>query len=192
MQDFLNKERHAKTSTIVRRILLVFVGLVLGLNVYHWNANRLVGNAMPMPFGFGAAVVLSGSMEPALSVNDLAIIKESDTYSEGDIVVYQTGQELIIHRIIGISDGTVYTQGDANNVQDTPIDLSLIKGRLLMHVPAIGALIRFLKTVPGTMIVLGIAIVLMELSWKKEKAKDIEDIEAIKREIRKLREEQEK
>ena len=192
MQNFFKREKRAKTSTIVRRMLFVFVGLVLGLNVYHWNAYKLVGNAMPTPFGYGAAVVLSGSMEPTLSVNDLVIIKEADVYAEGDIVVYQTGKDLIIHRIIGIEDGMVYTQGDANNAQDTPTDVSQIKGKLLLHIPIVGALVRFLKTVPGTVIVLAIAIVLMELSWKKEKAKDIEDIEAIKREIRKLREEQEK
>ena len=45
----------------------------MGINVYLWNASSLAGNAMPMPFGFGMAVVLSGSMEPVLSVNDLLL-----------------------------------------------------------------------------------------------------------------------
>ena len=179
-----------KTLIILRRILLVVVGLILGLNVYHWNASKLVGDAMPMPLGVGFSVVLSGSMEPTLKVNDLVVIKAAETYDVGDVVVFQSGKELIIHRIVQIDETSVLTQGDANNVVDAPIDISMIKGRLVFHIPAVGAIVRIIKTLPGTVVLLAIALVLLELSWKKEKNKDIEDIEAIKNEIRLLREEQ--
>ena len=59
---------------ILRVLLLAVCGLVLGLNIYSANAKSLVGNHLPMPFGYGAAVVLSGSMEPTLSVGDLILV----------------------------------------------------------------------------------------------------------------------
>lgn len=190
MRHNSKKKKSAKPSILLRRVLLAFIGLILGLNVYQWNANSIVGNAMPMPFGVGISVVLSGSMEPTLKVNDLVIIKEADVYAIGDIIVYQSVSDLIIHRIVDLADGHVWTQGDANNVMDAPIEMSMIKGKMVVRIPAVGAIARVLKTVPGTIMMLAAAIVLLELSWKKEKSKDMEDIEAIKREIRELRKEQ--
>ena len=40
-----------KRYGVLRRVLLVIISLVLGINVYLWNASSLAGNAMPMPFG---------------------------------------------------------------------------------------------------------------------------------------------
>ena len=64
-----------KIKDVLRWLLIVVCGLILGVNVYLANANSLVGNQLPMPFGYGAAVVLSGSMEPEFSEGDLIIVK---------------------------------------------------------------------------------------------------------------------
>ena len=62
----------SKLKKLLPRLLCyLLISLVLGGTAYSWNARRLAGNAMPMPFGVGLSVVLSGSMEPTLSVNDL-------------------------------------------------------------------------------------------------------------------------
>ena len=60
-----------KIKSIVRLVLIAICGGILGLNLYSANANKLVGNQLPMPFGYGWAVVLSGSMEPAMQIGDL-------------------------------------------------------------------------------------------------------------------------
>ena len=57
-------------KNIIRIGLLALCGAVLGVNLYFANAGSLLGDKLPMPFGYGAAVVLSGSMEPALSKGD--------------------------------------------------------------------------------------------------------------------------
>ena len=62
-------------SSVARYIILGLLAVVIGLNVFSLNATRLAGDAVPMPFGFGGSVVLSGSMEPALSVGDLLIVR---------------------------------------------------------------------------------------------------------------------
>ena len=180
-----------KRYGVLRRVLLVIISLVLGINVYLWNASSLAGNAMPMPFGFGMAVVLSGSMEPVLSVNDLLFIKETEDIRTGDIVVYQNGHELIVHRIISISGDTVQTHGDSNSTPDFAINISSIKGKVIGHVPLVGLVVRALKTPFGVICVLTAAFVLLEFSYRREREKDDKDLEAIKEEIRRLRREQE-
>ena len=90
-----------------RLLLLILCGVILGVNVYLANANSLVGNQLPMPFGYGAAVVLSGSMEPEFSKGDLIVVNETDTYEVNDIVVFQDGNSLVVHRIINIDGETI-------------------------------------------------------------------------------------
>lgn len=185
----LEKRRKTSPRTWLRRILLVGIGLLVGVNVYRWNASALAGNALPMPFGIGTAVVMSGSMEPTLSVNDLVIISQSEHYEVGDIIVYQSEDSLVIHRIVEIEDEMVTARGDANDISDAPISEIYIKGKLLMAVPHLGGVARALKSLPGTLILLVAAILLFELSWRREKAGDEEKLDAIKEEIRALQQE---
>ncbi len=185
------KQAKKNKSALWRRLALMAVGIILGVNAYLANAKGLAGNQMPMPFGTGVAVVLSGSMEPALGVNDLIIVREADGYQVGDIVVYQSGNTLVVHRVIASDGKTVITQGDANNIADAPIAAGTIKGKVIAHIPAVGLAVNALKTPVGTLLMLLAAFALTELSFRKEKDRDERELEAIKEEIRRLREEQE-
>ena len=180
-----------KLLAILRRIVLALAAIIFGVRVYAWNAESLVGNRMPMPFGYGAAVVLSGSMEPVLSVNDLIIAKETEEYALGDMVVFQDGDSVVVHRVVALDEETVQTKGDANNVADAPIGREMVKGKVIAHIPEAGYVVTFLKTPVGIFTVLAAAVALMELSYRKEKQKDDDELERIKAEIRKLKDEQE-
>ena len=142
----------ARRKVILRRIGLALLGLLLGVNVYVLNARSVGGNHLPMPLGFGAAVVQSGSMEPTYCKGDLLFIKPAAQYAVGEIVVYQSGGSLVVHRILSLDGSTVITQGDANNAPDAPFDVSCIKGRVVGRIPAIG-----------------LAILLVELSFRRAK-----------------------
>ena len=183
------KKKKSSVGPLIFRIVIILVaGLTVGLSVFSWNAQRLVGNQLPMPFGFGASVVLSGSMEPTLHIDDLVFVTEQDTYENDDIVVYQNGSMLVIHRIISMDGEEVVTKGDANNAADDPIDVSQIKGKLSFRIPYIGIVIKYIKTVPGTILILALAIFLMYRSRRKEKDKDRDELEKIVAEIRRLQE----
>lgn len=182
--------KKTKLLAVIRRIVLALAAIVFGVRVYAWNAESLVGNRMPMPFGYGMAVVLSGSMEPALSVNDLIIAKETEHYGIGDMVVFQDGNSVVVHRVVTLDEETVQTKGDANNVADAPIGRELVKGKVIAHIPAAGYAVNFLKTPVGIFAILAAAVVLMELSYRKEKQKDDDELERIKAEIRKLKDEE--
>lgn len=171
-------------------VLLIAVSVILGVNIYSWNAKSLTGNAMPMPFGYGGAVVLSGSMEPTIMVDELIIVKEEPIYKVGDIVVYQNGKIPVVHRIVNMADGILTTRGDANNVDDAPIELSQVKGRVIAHIPYVGTLVRILKTPVATILLILGAVLMVELPYMKEKEEKEEELAKIKEEIRRLKEEQ--
>ena len=175
---------------ILRTLLIIFVSLVVGFNLYTWNAQSLIGNTLPMPFGYGAAVVLTGSMEPTIHVNDVILVAEQPTYAENEIAVYQSGSILVVHRILDITDGMVTTKGDANNAPDAPIELSAVKGKVVGVIPGVGGIVKILKTPTATAIMLVGAVLLLEASFRKDKAKGDDQLEKIKEEIRKLKDEQ--
>lgn len=184
-----NKKKLSLRNTALRTVLFVIISLVLGVSIYRWNAKSLMGNELPMPFGYGISVVLSGSMEPVLSVDDLVFIRKTQDVEVGDIIVYQSGHQLIIHRVIETDGDTFLTKGDANNVADEPVNRSSVKGVMVGSIPFIGKIVRVLKMPAGSIGVLAAAFVLAELSYRREQRQDDEELEQMKEEIRRLKNE---
>ena len=183
--------KNKKFLPVLRMAFLIIVSLVVGLKIYAWNARSLTGNVLPMPFGYGGAVVLSGSMEPAIMVDELIIVKAEDSYEVGDVVVYQSGSMMVVHRIMDMDGERVITRGDANNMDDSPVELAQIKGKVIYHIPKVGGVVRILKTPVATLILIVAAVLSVELPYQRDKEKKDEELERIKEEIRRLKEEQE-
>ena len=176
-------------TPVARYLILTVLAVAIGVNVFSLHASRLAGNAVPMPFGVGASVVLSGSMEPALSVGDLLIIRQQENYETGNIVVYQSGTMPVVHRIVAMSDGIVTTRGDANNATDKPFPADAIKGKVVAAIPLIGYVAWALKSPVAVVIMLAAAVLLVEWSFHTGKSEKEEEKEKLKAEIRALMEE---
>ena len=185
----MKNKTKSRVKTVIRIILLTLAALIVGLNLYSINASRLAGDMVPMPFGVGAAVVLSGSMEPEFSVGDLLIIAKSDSYAVRDIVVYQDGRMAVTHRIVSITGDEVITRGDANNTEDSPIGIEQIKGKVILAIPLVGYAVDAIKTPIGTLCILALAMFFLERSFQAEKRKGQKEIDAIKAEIERLKQE---
>ena len=141
---------------------------------------------MPMRFGIGAASVLSGSMEPTLHKNDLVLVRAAEHYAPGEIVVWQDGRSLTVHRIVEINGEQLTTRGDANNTDDEPIACSAVRGRVIARIPLLGGALRSLKTPVGTWLLLGMALLLLGLPVRQERVFDAGEIEEIGNEIERL------
>lgn len=90
-------------------------------------------------FGYRAVCVLSGSMEDTLSVGDVVIIKEDESYYINDIISFRESSEIITHRIVAITDTGFMTKGDANNTVDSEIvRKENIIGKEVLIIPWIG------------------------------------------------------
>ena len=77
-----------KAVQIGGTLLLTFL---LVCNLYLIVMEHFIGKKSPTIFGFSVAVVASGSMEPALSVDDLIFNRAQESYEEGDIITFQNG-----------------------------------------------------------------------------------------------------
>ena len=174
-------------KSVIRIVLLVVLAALVGISIYSVNARMVGGNAMPMPFGFGMTVVLSGSMEPELSVDDLLIVAAQDSYHLNDIVVFQTQRTAVVHRIVKMEGDQIITRGDANSADDEPITLANIKGKVVLAIPFVGYLVHLIKTPLGTLLLLGLAFWLLEASFKKDKAQKNDELDAIRQEIEALK-----
>ena len=187
------KKKNSKT--LRKYAVALVVSLVIGVSVYSLNARLVSRDSMPMPFGVGVSVILSGSMEPELSVGDLVVVTRDDDYAVGDVVVFQSGSMLVAHRIIEIDGDTVTTQGDANNTADDPMDKKYIKGEVGLAIPLVGYAVSFVKSTAGTVLILGLAAYLLYRSFANEKREQSEEhseeLEEIRREIEKLKKEKE-
>jgi signal peptidase len=112
-------------------LIVLIIGLLFAL--YFWLG------------GYHLSVVCSGSMNPLLLVDDLVIIRESEDIKVGDVVVYEKDGDEIIHRVIKADGDTLTTKGDANTVEDDPIEISAVKGKLVTIFPYIGGAIRTVR-----------------------------------------------
>ena len=185
----MKKDNTKKLKNILRLVLLVVCGAIIGVNAYLVNANNLVGNKLPMPFGYGAAMVLSGSMEPEFSKGDLIIVKETEDFGLNDIVVFENGSSLVVHRVVGMGEDKIVTKGDANNVEDEPITHEDVLGKVLFWIPYLGTVVGFMKTPVGIIIVIAVAIMLIEIPHLKEVKHDDEEMQKIIDEINRLKDE---
>jgi len=95
----------------------------------------------------------------------------------------------VVHRITNISGETVTTRGDANNASDIPFPISLVKGKVVAVIPVVGYLFWALKTPVGTALTIAAAVLLMELSYRRERKTKEDEQEKIKEEIRQLMQE---
>lgn len=157
------------------------------------NAKMLMNDMMPMPLGFGMGVVVSGSMEPELSIDDIIFVVKDSSIELDDIVVYQSNGILVVHKVVKIENDQITTRGTANNTDDEPISLSDIKGRVLFSIGSMGKIINFIRTPFVVIAILLLAIFLLYKSYQAEASrKDEKDerIEEIRREIMRMKEEQ--
>lgn len=99
------------------------------------------------PFGIKTAIVLTGSMEPTLEINDFVIMKKPNSIKLNDIVSYRQRNSNydVLHRVIKINNNVIVTRGDANNTDDKPIDISQVTGVYVGKIKYIGNIIIFLQ-----------------------------------------------
>ena len=109
-------------------------------------------------FGYRYYTVLTGSMEPELSVGDVVIVKlkDAEDIEVGDVITFNPSSDseaYLTHRVtekIEDYDGTgttcFKTKGDANDTEDSfLIDEARVIGTVELHIPVIGYVIRFVQ-----------------------------------------------
>lgn len=147
---------------IIQALLLFLLVALVVSNFYVMIMQVVFKKDLPKVFGFTQAVVVSGSMQPAIEVGDLLILREQKEYRVDDIITFRWNNSLVTHRIIAIDGDRVVTKGDSNNVTDEPIEMSQIEGKVILCISGAGKLIFFLKTPLGILLMIIAAILIIE------------------------------
>lgn len=126
--------------------------------------------------------VISDSMEPRLSKNDIIIVKkgyQNDKFKVGNIITYKRKDgEIITHRIKEIISSNLQnayiTQGDNNETPDEDVvTYEMIIGKVIYTMPNFGNILKLLKNkVFFTLCI--IVLVLIILYDRKQKKKKIQ------------------
>ena len=111
--------------------LLSFVIYVAVLLSIVYFTPKILAAVLGTPYPIAA--ITSSSMWPALKQGDLVLIKnvKQNQLKIGDIIVYKNEQGFTIHRIVRLNKENLITKGDANNVEDKPVDYKEVIGRVV-------------------------------------------------------------
>lgn len=108
-------------------------------------AGLLVWTVLPVLIGWQPAVVLSGSMEPAIRTGDVVVTREIPVsrLRPGQVLLAAApGEEdsRLLHRFHSTSeDGRIVLQGDANAAPDSsPVTAEAVQGVGVLRVPWVG------------------------------------------------------
>lgn len=99
-------------------------------------------------FGYKGYTIVSGSMEPTLSVGDFIFVELAPykTIEEKDILTFLSNGEVVTHRVAEKTEAGLITKGDANTIEDQGITTKeTYIGKLKTVVPYFGYVIIFLQ-----------------------------------------------
>ena len=146
---------------VIKWIASCIIAVVLLFNVAGIVKRVFLREQLPMLFGFGNAIIVTGSMEPTLAPGDMIIIRRQSGYEVGDIVTYQANS-CITHRIVAATADGYVTRGDANNADDGVVRPEQIIGKVVKVIPRIGNAILFLHTPFGILLLVVSLLVSVE------------------------------
>lgn len=124
---------------------------------------------------FSSYAVVSGSMEPAVPVGALAIVREQpeEKLEQNDIIAFtepSNPQQIILHRIAEVKTfGAMkqyITKGDNNSVADNwQIGPGQVKGEMVMMVPHLGRALMVARTPIGFALLIGLPAALSMMMY---------------------------
>lgn len=112
---------------------------------------------LPRLFGYHIFTVISGSMEPAISIGSLVYVHETvpeEVKAQETIAFYSADHTgaIITHRVLEnrTVSGEFITKGDANPREDPePVDYGRLLGKVVLSIPVLGKISAAAATVYG-------------------------------------------
>lgn len=141
----------------VKKILTIGYWLVIAALLV--MAGGLFLTTFDTPLKARVFSVQSGSMEPAVPLGSLVIVRPREDYQVDDVITVtgeRDAKQTVTHRVIEVladeeNDKISYvTKGDANEDPDPePIDRRRVLGKVVFKLPYLGYPVAFAQTGPG-------------------------------------------
>lgn len=115
-----SRRRWVRVSRVgVLAFLLALAGTLFCYGSIAWNQSR----------GYSVREVVSESMVPTLVKGDVVRVDSSKTPTVGEIGTYvKADGRTVIHRVVDTPGNSFIFRGDANSVDDAPVDASAVTG----------------------------------------------------------------
>ena len=175
------KEKAKKALKIVGRVLSIALIVIEVLIIIFLVVSKVQGDT-PTLFGYQMYFIRTGSMEPYLEPGDVIISKKYDgrelvSGENGDVVTYRGSignrAELITHRVIEVDGDEIITQGDANNVADSPITKNEIEAVMVYKTVVIDKIYKVISTTWGFWLLIFMPIAILIISEIVSLAKEL-------------------
>lgn len=150
-----------KADDIFSYVLLAAMTVLLIFSVMSVVSARKTGEVASV-FGYRPIMVQTGSMEPYIMTNGLAltkIVNSVEELEEGDVISYHVAEDdghviRITHRIVSIEDGIITTKGDNNNVTDAyPLTIENVESKVIAVFNQSAWLIATWQTTSGKILI---------------------------------------
>jgi len=154
-----------KTKKLAKIITLIVIAAIAIVFLVFYRPVPLWGDTHYEP-------VYTGSMEPAIPVGSVVVIKPADpeTLNIGDVICFRLSESAtttVTHRIFNITSEGFITKGDANEDPDQWIvKKENVIGKAILTIPFIGYLGYFVRTPIGFILLILLpasAIIIMEI-----------------------------
>lgn len=155
-------------------LVIVFLSIIICSVLY----SRLIKHDM-ITYVFEKAffIVETGSMEPTINSGELIIVSKEKKYKVGDIVtIFDNDKDIFTHRIVEITNDSVVTKGDANNLIDGIINSKNIVGKVIIHSKILGFFVIYLLKPLILVDILYICLKLIIELYKTEEEKNEEKL----------------
>lgn len=165
-------EKIIKTIFNILILFMVFLVIVVAHNFIQIN---ILKKQYTNFFGFTIFEVTTGSMSGTIEINDVILVKITKDVKEKDIITFEANGEIITHRVLAEKDDELYTKGDANTGEDTPIKKDSVIGKVVKIFPKFGIWVKVLSdtkvigSIIITILLFGIAISSKNEDEHKEK-----------------------
>jgi signal peptidase I len=141
---------------ISKILYYVFIILILSVSVL------LVVSVLPITGNIKFLTVLSGSMEPALKIGSVVLVKPAADYSVGNTITFGPNTKTkppTTHRIVEIknANGSIsyMTKGDANNAPDLKeVRKNEVIGKVIFDLPYAGYVITAARKPYGFLLII--------------------------------------
>lgn len=155
---------------IIKIAIIISIATIIAVFLLFYRPVSLAGDTRYEP-------VYTGSMEPALPVGSVVVIKPVDpeTLKEGDIICFKLSEPTTItHRIINITNEGFITKGDANEDPDQWIvKKESVIGKAIVTIPFIGYIGYFVRTPIGFILLIVIPASLIIIIEIRNIAKEL-------------------
>ena len=189
----MDKQKTKKVFSIIGRAFSIALIIFEVIVILFLVVSKVQGTP-PTLFGHQMYFIRTGSMSPYLEPGDVIISKKYDggelvAGKDGDVVTYygemNGAVELITHRVIKVDGDKIITQGDFNNVADSPITKDDIEAVMVHKTVIIDKVYKIISTTWGfwlfiftpiaSLIVAEIVSLVKELKKEKEVADENEE-----------------